>query len=66
MDKLVAVRLGEDEMEKLDELVAQTGLNQSQVLRQLIRNATVRPVEVVTNVASPMAAPALEIVTEVP
>lgn len=66
MEKLVAVRLGEDEMAKLEQLVEQTGLNQSQVLRQLIRNATVRPVEVVTNVASPMFAPTLEIVTEIP
>lgn len=56
-EKLIAIRIDDDLAEKLEELQRVTGLNQSQLVRQLIKNAKIRPIEIQT---SPMAASILE------
>lgn len=43
MEKLVAVRLEEEHLQKLNQLVEMTGWNQSEVLRRLIETAWVTP-----------------------
>lgn len=40
---MIAVRLDEQHIQKLDKLVELTGWNQSEVLRRLIENAWVTP-----------------------
>ena len=49
-DKLVAVRLDEALICKLEELQGATGMNQSQVIRELIKSAQVIPVVIESSV----------------
>jgi hypothetical protein len=43
MEKMIAVRLDEEHIQKLEKLVEITGWNQSEVLRRLIESAWVTP-----------------------
>lgn len=43
MKKLIAIRLEDEQIQKLEQLVSITGWSQSEVLRKLIDNAWVTP-----------------------
>lgn len=51
MEKLIAVRLEEEHIQKLSQLVEMTGWNQSDILRKLIENAWVTPPAIGSSVA---------------
>jgi len=51
-DKLIAVRLDENLIDILDNMQQATGMNQSQIIRELIRNVEIVPVEISTSVAA--------------
>ena len=61
-ETLIAVRLDEKLVEKVEEMKRQTGLTQSALIRQLIRNAVIQPVSLSTTAkgTSPTTAPTLE------
>ena len=50
MKKLVAMRLEEEQLQKLEQLVEVTGWTQSEVLRKLIDNAWVTPPAIGTEI----------------
>jgi len=49
--ELIAFRLSDEELERLDEMVEQTGMTRSQVIRHLLDNATVKPAIIRTEIA---------------
>jgi hypothetical protein len=43
MKKLIAIRLDEEQQQKMEHLIAVTGWSQSEIIRKLIDNAWVTP-----------------------
>ena len=59
--KLIAVRLEPKQLQKLDAIVEMTGWNQSEVIRQLIDNASVTPPSVVAELNGKKGDPLAEV-----
>ena len=55
MEKIIAIRLDAEHMQKLDAIVQMTGWNQSDVIRRLIDAASVTPPSVTTNLTTKKA-----------
>jgi hypothetical protein len=60
MEKMIAVRLDEKSMQKLDAIVQITGWNQSDVIRRLIDNASVTPPALTTGISTKKGEPLVE------
>ncbi len=50
MDNVISVRLNEEQMQVLEKLCESTGWTASQVIRQLLESASVRPAVIRTEV----------------
>ena len=54
-ETLIALRIDAELAERLEQLEAKTGLNKSALIRQLIRNATIEPVQLQTTASTAAA-----------
>lgn len=54
-ETLIALRIDAELAERLEQLEDKTGLNKSALIRQLIRNATIEPVQLQTTASTAAA-----------